>query len=154
MNKKRIVICGSMSFYNQMISAQNLLTKNLIPSVLPDDDENMALNLSTQKFEEYKRKISFQYLKKIKNPKTWSILVINPKKHDISSYIGPNTFAEIAVAFSNKKKVYLMYGIPNVYEDELLAWRAISLNGIIDTLLYDYKEVCYRENSQLQLVAD
>ncbi len=154
MNKKRIVICGSMSFYDQMVLAHDSLLKNMIPSVLPADDEDMALKLSNHQFESYKRKVSFRYLEKIRDFKTWCVLVINPKKHGIINYIGPNTFAEISVSFSNRKKVYLMYGIPSVYEDELQAWRATSLNGILDKLIIHYNEVCYRENQQLELFPD
>ena len=154
MNKKRIVICGSMSFYEQMVLAHNSLLKNMIPSVLPADDKDMALKLSNHKFEDYKRKVSFRYLTQIRDLKTWCVLVINPKRHGIINYIGPNTFAEIAVAFSNRKKVYLMYGIPNIYEDELQAWRATSLNGILDKLIIHYNEVCCKENQQLGLFPD
>ena len=79
MNKKRIVICGSMSFYDQMVLAHDSLLKNMIPSVLPADDEDMALKLSNYQFEGYKRKVSFRYLEKIRDFKTWCVLVINPK---------------------------------------------------------------------------
>ena len=151
MEKKRIVICGSMSFYDQMLLVHNSLLNNMIPSVLPADDEEMALKLTNYQFEDYKRRVSFRYLKKIRDLKTWCVLVINPKKHGISDYIGPNTFAEIAVAFSNRKKIYLMYDIPSVYEDELQAWRAISLNGILDQLISNYNEICLKDDRQLKL---
>lgn len=154
MSTKRIVICGSMSFYDQMVRVNEMLSKDLIPSVLPMDDDDKAFNLTKEKFEEYKRRVSFQYLKKIRSPETWSVLVINSEKHAIENYIGPNSFAEIAVAFANKKKVYLMYGVPDVYEDELLAWRAISLNGSIDRMISDFRKVCMIDNSQLMLFPD
>jgi len=154
MKKKRIVICGSMNFYKQMVSAHDSLLKNTIPSVLPADDEDMAIKLSDHQFEDYKRKVSFRYLEKIRDFNTWSVLIINPKKHGINDYIGPNTFAEIAVAFSNRKKIFLLYGIPSAYEDELQAWRATSLNGRLDQLIIEYNEVCNYENKQLELFPD
>lgn len=154
MKNKRIVICGSMSFYDQMLRVHEALFKNMIPSVLPADDEEMALKLNTHQFENYKRRISFRYLKKIRDARTWCVLVINPKKHGIMDYIGPNTFAEIAVAFSNKKKIYLLYGIPNIYEDELKAWNAVSLDGTLDRLMGHYNDIYIYENRQLSLFPD
>lgn len=154
MDPKRIVICGSMSFYDQMVKVNSTLDRSKIPSILPLDDDEKAFDLSKNQFETYKRRVSFQYLKKIRSPHTWSILVINHNKHGIENYIGPNSFAEIAVAFANKKKVYLMFGVPSVYEDELYAWRAISLNGSLNGLISDYQEYCYSANRQLMLFSD
>ena len=151
MKKKIIVICGSMSFYEQMLLIHNSLLNINISSILPADDEDMAMKLSDHQFEDYKRKVSFRYLEKIRAFNTWGILVVNPKKHNINNYIGPNTFAEIAVAFSNRKKVYLLYGTPSVYDDELQAWRAQPLNGRIDQIITDYNSAISYENKQISL---
>ncbi len=154
MSKKQIVICGSMSFYKQMSEVHCILQENNIPSVLPADDDQMALKLTNKQFEDYKRVVSFRYLEKIRSFHTWGVLVFNLKKHDMCDYIGPNTFAEIAVSFSNRKKVYLMFGIPSVYEDELRAWRVNSLDGKIEKLVDDYKRAIRLEDQQFSLFAD
>jgi len=154
MSKKQIVICGSMSFYQQMSEVCSILQENNIPAILPADDDQMLLKLTSEQFEDYKRIVSFRYLEKIRNFNTWGILVFNLKKHNINDYIGPNTFAEIAVSFSNRKKVYLMFGMPCVYEDELRAWRACSLNGQIERLVDDYRKAIRLEDQQYSLFMD
>jgi hypothetical protein len=75
-------------------------------------------------------------------------------KYDISHYIGPNTFAEVAVAFAQSKKIYLLNGIPSVYEDELIAWRVIPLFGALHQLIDDFHKSYLRETSQLYLFDD
>lgn len=140
-----------MSFYEQMRAIHNSLNAINIASILPADDEGMVLKLSAHQFEGYKRAVSFRYLEKIRGFNTWGVLVINHRKHNINDYIGPNTFAEIAVAFSNRKKVYLLFGIPSVYEDELRAWRAIPLNGKLPQLITDYNRSISFDDQQLSL---
>lgn len=82
-----------------------------------------------------------KHIRKIRdNEKTFGILVMNIDKHGIPNYIGPNTFAEIAVAITHYKKVYLFQGIPAFYRDELVAWNVIGLNGDIDRIIKDYWE--------------
>lgn len=147
--KKRIVICGSMSSYGQMLELQNELSSNNVSSIIPSNDDDKVLSLTQLQFEIYKRKISFRYLKKIRHPSTWAILIVNPKKYDIKNYIGPNTFAEIAIAFAQRKKIYLINDIPTVYHDELFAWRVISLNGNLSSMIQDYNDVC--KNPQMNL---
>ena len=66
---------------------------------------------------------------------------MNCDKYGVSDYIGPNTFAEVAVALTHYKRIYLYQGIPDFYRDELVAWRAICLNGDTQRIISDYRQV-------------
>lgn len=148
---KRIVICGSISFYSECIRIQRILRESDILSLIPTDDDEIKNRISEEMFQDYKRKASFDHIKKIRDPRTFGILAVNFNKYDILHYIGPNTFAEVAVAFAQSKRIYLLNGIPNVYEDELLAWRVIPLFGDLQQLIDDFRQNYLRETSQLQL---
>lgn len=149
--KQRIVICGSMSSYNLFSQIRNLLENEGVNAVIPDSDEEILIKYPNINFEEHKRKASFNYLTKIKDPATRAILAVNPRKYDVDNYIGPNTFAEIAVAFAQKKKIYLLYSSPSMYEDELVAWNTISLNGNLDILKRDLYKIMNDNPKQLSL---
>lgn len=152
--KQRIVICGSMSFYGDMIEIRNTLQKNNIPSIVPEEENEVIASLSEEAFMAFKLRVSFNYLKKIRSPETVAILVTNKDKHGVIDYIGPNTFAEIAVAFAQQKKIFLLQGIPENYNDELEAWGAIPLYGFLNKL-FEYYEIDNRKrNMQMDLFPD
>ena len=152
--KQRIVICGSMSFYGEMLEIQNFLKNNGVLSIVPEAEEQYAAMLSERDFEAFKCRVSYQYLKKIRAPETVAILAVNRDKHGIRDYIGPNTFAEIAVAFAQGKKIFLLQELPDVYMDELRAWGVIPLDGSISTILQYYRAEIERPTRQLTLFKD
>ncbi len=82
-----------------------------------------------------KRALSLRYFRRIRSrAATGAILVANYTKGRRTNYIGANTFAEIAVAFSAGKPIYLLNGIYPPLKDELVAWGAIALNGKLGRL--------------------
>ena len=127
--KQRIVICGSMSFYGDMLAIQKCLEDEGIPAVVPEPEDQYIGSMSEEDFASFKRAVSYKYLKVIRAPETVAVLAVNKDKHGVSDYIGPNTFAEIAVAFAQRKKVFLLQGVPESYVDELVAWEVIPLDG-------------------------
>lgn len=56
------------------------------------------------------------------------------KKNGVKNYIGPNSFAEVAMGFYNKKKVFLKNDIYEPYKDELLGWEVIPLKGDLEKM--------------------
>jgi len=147
----RIVLCGSMSFFGDIIAIQRDLGKHGIPAIVPEAEDEYIAALSEENFAEFKRRVSFRYLKKIRSPETIAILAVNRDKHGIHDYIGPNTFGEIAVAFAQRKKIFLLQGIPVDYEDELRAWGAVALDGNIENLLRRYRAAAFVDARQLRL---
>ena len=70
----------------------------------------------------------------IANKKTDIVLAVNVTKNGIDKYIGPNTFAEIAMAFYFNKKIYLLNDIYEPYKDELEGWNTIALKGNLENI--------------------
>ncbi len=148
---RRVVLCGSMGAYSDILAISSHLNKLQVPTVVPEIEDENVQRLSANTFEDFKRRVSFQYLKKIRDPRTFAVLAVNVDRHGIPDYIGPNTFAEIAVAFAQSKKIYLLQGMPDDYTDELSAWRTVPVHGNLERLVGDFKRLCMAEDSQLRL---
>lgn len=149
---KRIVLIGSMGVYHQILDVAQRLGNFGIQAIPPEPEEEIAQQLTLFDLEQFKRRVSFAHLRKIRDPRTYCVLAINPDRHGILNYIGPNTFAEIAVAFAQSKKIYLFQGISEAYSDELSAWRSTSLRGNLKQLISDFKTDCMVEDPQLRLL--
>lgn len=119
-----ITIVGSMSFYNEYLRIKQTLEakghKIIVP--LPNemyrkDEKNPKLK-AMQDFND-------------NLDKSDAILVANFEKHGKKHYIGINSIMEIGMAFNRNKKVFLLYDIPEGYEEELKAIGCIILKGDI-----------------------
>ena len=111
LEKKHIVICGSMSNYQEMLACQKKLERHYIPSIVPKEENDLIQRLSVEDFNVFKRDVSNQYLRKIREKNVIAILVVNSTKESIPNYIGANTFAEIAMAFCWRRRIFLLYDI-------------------------------------------
>jgi len=149
--KRRIVIIGSMSVYENMVNIAAELNTVGIKTIVPEAESEVVRQMSLSEFDEFKRRVSWAYIKKIRDPRTFCVLAMNLDRHGIMNYIGPNTFAEIAVAFAQSKRIYLYQGMPDAYFDELSAWGCFSLNGCLDAIINDYRKLCLKVDKQLQL---
>ena len=129
----KIVISGSMSFYDDMQNYASILQKRGLEVIIPEEDDWDSIPAS--KIMEYKRQVSIKHFDEIASQSTDGILVLNQRKKDIDNYIGANTFAEIAIAFYFKKKIYILNEYYEPYNDELEGWGAIPLNGNINNML-------------------
>lgn len=150
-SEMRIVICGSMGAFKTMQEIQSSLIENNIRAIIPQPEDHLKPNLTPEEFSEFKRKVSHAYLRKIRDPRTFGVLAVNPDKYEIQNYIGPNTFAEIAVAFTQHKRIFILNGIPSVYEDEIIAWRGMCLNGDLGRLIDIYNSSVKKNLTQLTL---
>lgn len=149
---KRIVLIGSMGVYSNVLQFAAQLNSSGIATIVPEEEDSVVQQLSLFDFEQFKRRVSFAYLRKIRDPRTYCVLAINIDRHGILNYIGPNTFAEIAVAFAQSKKIYLIQGVPEAYADELSAWRATALNGNLQKLISDFTADCMVDDPQMRLI--
>jgi hypothetical protein len=140
-----------MSFYSEFIRIRCILDQHRANSVIPSNDDQIRSKFDNFDFDEYKRKSSMAHIRQIRRPETFGILVVNLPKHGIRDYIGPNTFAEVAVAFSRSKRIYLAYDIPEFYIDELRAWQVIPLAGDLSQLITDYESARHCASEQLEL---
>ena len=121
---KRIVLCGSMKLKEKIFETEKILKNKGYEVVTPKEF----------KVEMTKGDATKLHFDEITNEKTNIVLAGNLTKNGIENYIGPNTFAEIAMAFYFNKKIYLLNDIYEPYRDELEGWNVIPLNGNLDNL--------------------
>jgi hypothetical protein len=138
-----------MSFVPDMVRISELLAARNVVSVLPDDVDLTAEYGTPEQYNRFKRGVSRAHINKVRDPQTIGIVVVNINKRGIRGYIGPNTFAEIAIAFADAKKIFVMNGIPSGFGDELNAWGVRDLNGNLEPLVSEYHEQCRQDRSQL-----
>ncbi|WP_041358030.1 hypothetical protein [Methylorubrum extorquens] len=149
---RRVVICGSMTFYGEMLRIQELLERSDVPTELPDAEGELVAGLDPAEYERFKRRVSLAHLRRVRHRMTFAVLVLNLDKHDRPDYIGPSTYAEIAMASAFSKPVYLLGNVPSAYAGELAAWKAVPLNGRMERLVEDYWASCVpRPQPQMRL---
>lgn len=144
MRAKNVVICGSMAFYDKMLELSEYMRDNGIATVIPKEENIERATLSENEFNNFKRRVSRQYLSKIRERSTYAILVLNEEKRGNLNYIGANTMVEISMAFCWGRPIYLYNGFYEPLQDELMAWNAICLNKNLDRLIKDYREEKYK----------
>lgn len=148
---QRIVVCGSMAFYVNMLEQKQHLRQSGIHALIPNIDDQLMEPISEEIHQKAKRQASMRHIRRIRDEKTFAILVVNIDKYGIRDYIGPNSFAEIAIALAHYKRIYLYQGIPDFYKDELLSWQVIPLEGNLSRLISDYRKVTSANEIQLAL---
>lgn len=150
---KKIIICGSMMFYNEMLKCQKQLEEWEIEAIVPKEEENIINNFNEKQFLEFKKKVSRAYLKKIRDKETAGVLIYNAEKNGIPNYIGANTLVELAMAFTWNRKIFLFHDIYLPLKDELQAWDCICLNGNLEYLkdLFTNKNLATEKSKYVQL---
>src|SRR5258705_13420377 len=93
-DQPRLVICGSMSFHRDILEIRDQLQRAGVPCLVPKAEDRVKAQCSPEEFEAFKRNVSHEYLKEIRHKRTFGILAVNKDKHNIPSYIAPNTFGE------------------------------------------------------------
>ena len=137
----KIVICGSMKFSKEMLKIKEKLNSlGLNDVVVPRDADKYASNQLAEEnsYESIKNKIEEDLIRshyeEIKNAD--AVLIVNYDKNGIANYIGGNSFLETAFAHVLKKKLYLLFEIPNMsYSDELKAMQPIILNNDLSKII-------------------
>lgn len=145
---KKVVICGSMQFYEEMVLCRKILAEKGINAIIPKEEADIIDACTEDEFRIFKRKVSSAYLKKIREKDTMAILVYNGEKRGIPNYIGANTLVEIAMAFTWNRRIYLYNDIYTPLADELLAWECISLNTDLQKIVIDWKGEDQKKNEE------
>lgn len=139
----KITLCGSIAFYDQMLSVKQQLEKlgheiQLPPLQIKDEQGHL---ISVKKYYELrkeetsekswiwnrKREAMTAHFGKI----AWSdaILVLNYDKNSVSGYIGANTLIEMGVALHLSKPIFLFKSMPEIsYKEEILGMRPQVIN--------------------------
>ena len=133
----KITICGSIKFFDDMVTLQKKLEKLghevLMPIKAPGVDYWAEDNTSRVTAKKTLELIN-EHFHKIE--KSDAILVVNLTKGDIKNYIGANTFLELGFAHYLGKRIYLLNPIPEqpYILDEVLTIDPIILEGNIENL--------------------
>tara|TARA_Y100000815_G_scaffold72800_1_gene61562 strand:+ start:20745 stop:21176 length:432 start_codon:yes stop_codon:yes gene_type:complete len=140
-----------MAFARRMDEICSRLAEQDVLAIAPDDVDTGAEFSDQKYYQRFKKEVSRRHIKKVRDPRTIGIVVANYEKYGTPSYIGANTFAEIAIAFADNKAIFLLDGIPANYSDELSAWGVHDLRGSLDPLVFRYRDRCRKDLSQLRL---
>ncbi len=121
---KNIVICGSIKLKEDIL---------LVGRRLEEKGYNVLYPVECM---EGKPKIiaSKAHFNRIADKENDTVLIVNNTKNGIENYIGPNSFAEIAMAFHYEKRIILLNDIYMPYEDELVGWNVETLKGDLNNL--------------------
>ena len=133
----KITLCGSIKFIKEMIEVKSGLEEQGHDILLPlsaEKNETKAFwnELKKNKIEEFvslKGERMKGHFNKIKSSD--AVLVLNYDKEGKINYIGPNTFLEMAVAFDNGKKIFVLNPLPDYDQnyEELISLSPIIINS-------------------------
>lgn len=115
------------------------------------NDEKLWQDHDIFSFDKFINQSYQETIRRIRNPKTYGVIVFNQDLYNIPNYIEPSIFAAIAIAMTQGKKVYLIYDYPELYEKELRSWDCILINGDINVAYQDVKKKIRIDNQQLKL---
>lgn len=146
MKTKTITICCSANFFKESTEIEKELKKLGFKVKLPSTAYKMK---KTKNFDVSKHKLwrtNPQYyniksrlirghFKKV--IECDAILVLNHEKNGIKGYIGPNTLMEMAIAFHNKKPIYIFNQITEtaLYKEEIYGMGSIIINEDLTKIL-------------------
>jgi len=129
-----ITICGSMQFHKEMASVRDQLLARGFKVFVPGELDDIHKNESYMDTDEERITVKIEYdfirehFRKIEQAD--AILILNYEKKGIPGYIGGNTFLEMGYAFGLGKKVYLLYGVPDMdYKTEMFAIQPVVIDG-------------------------
>lgn len=142
--KKKITVCGSVKFRNEMVEARDKLNEIGYEGIICQVMEDLALGRNPEllkKVEENHAQVKKEggFIKWYYNSIVDSdaILVLNYDKGDIKDYIGGNTLMEMAFAHVHDKKIFLLNPAPEIsYRDEIIAMDPIILNGDLSKISF------------------
>lgn len=139
----KLTICGSSAFAEKMVEYKRLLQELGHGVIVHPEYEarvrgerpEIAARMAAGEHAAIKKENG--YIKWYYNAIVGSdgILVLNFEKKGVPNYIGGNTLMEIAFAYVNDKKVFLLNPVPEVsYKDEIEAMYTKILDGDLRAL--------------------
>jgi hypothetical protein len=147
-----IAICTSANFYRQAVEIQAVIEKQGYTVIIPQTAEKMKKNgdydashyrtwLVNDKDYHKKTKLMHDHFDEI--DKADAILVLAYEKHGIKNYIGGNVLMEMAMAFHQRKPIFVGNELPkeSAYLEELLAMQPILLHDNFANFDKEYKKL-------------
>lgn len=143
---KTITICSSALFYKHVMEIKEQLEARGFVVLVPKTALSMA---KTGDFEvlqyktwfgdanDYHKKADYMLSHFDEVTKGDAVLVVNDAKHGVAGYIGPNVLMEMALAFYQRKPIYILNGLPDdsPFEEELKGMMPVILKGDLAQIL-------------------
>ncbi len=146
-----LVLCGHNLFLNSMNDVRKWFAERNIYCYISYNDEKLWQYHDIFSYDKFINQSYQETIRRIRNPKTYGIIVFNQDLFNIPNYIEPSVFASIAIAMTQGKKVYLVYDYPELYEKELKSWNCIMTNGDINLIYREIKKKIIMDEMQLKL---
>ncbi|MBL7159246.1 hypothetical protein ISS85_02125 [Candidatus Microgenomates bacterium] len=130
----RIVICGSMTFAQEMINTAKKLEEKghqvFFPPLAPEFVDGRRTKDCGGEDVSAKKHIDALNLFYQEIKKADAILVLNYTKRGIDNYIGANSLIEMAFAHVLGKKIFILNPTPQMdYSSEIIFMEPVVLNG-------------------------
>lgn len=142
-----ITLCGSIAFIQNMLQAKQVLenaghTVQMPPTHITAEDGSQMpvldyynMRKAAEPYNTWVWQTKAAAMRNHFNKVVWcdAVLVVNEDKNGIPSYIEPNTFLEVGLAFHLSKKIYLLHSLPQQdFTEELLGMGVVELQGSLD----------------------
>jgi hypothetical protein len=132
---KKIAICGSMVFFDQMSELRDQLLQIGVEAWLPEEEERRVSldDLEEAEVVRLKSRYITAHLKKIKESD--AVLVANYAKNGIIGYIGSNTLMQMAFALAFDKPIYVLFEPgPQACKEEFLGLGTFVIDGNLNSI--------------------
>lgn len=147
-----ITICSSANFYKQVGELQEELEKQgltaIIPAMATKMKENGDFDVSHYKTwfadpNDYHKKAALMRGHFDEVAKADAILVVNNEKHGVANYIGGNVLMEMALAFYQRKPIFILNEIPedSSFAEEIKGFEPVVLRGDASQLAEEYAKL-------------
>ncbi len=134
---KRVVIVGSMTFHKEMQALKRVLVERGWTAFAPGDEApgDYPINLKEKAARKVQYDVFTLYHREIDAGDV--VLCYNAEKNGTPGYIGANALIELGYGAALKKRLYLLFQLPDVpyYREELLAMSVIPLHENLDNLV-------------------
>lgn len=117
----KVRIIGSMIFYDKYLVIKKELESMGHEVIIPLEDEHYSNHSDIKKAA----------MEQFDNDLEWcdALLMVNYEKHGVKDYIGINSIMEIGMAFNRKKKIFVLFNIPDNCKEEFSSIGVVELNS-------------------------
>lgn len=128
-----IVLCGSMTFFDEMneIASQLRAIGHTVVAPVYAESEQLGDEITLEE----KHTLMVEYFDEIQQCD--AVLVYNAPKRGVAGYIGANTLIEMAVACAAKKQIYLWEAVGEIAaKEEIEAMLPIVIDKNVGQINY------------------
>lgn len=144
---KTITMCSSAAFYKHVMDVKQelealgfsvLVPKTAITMAEKNDFDVTHYKTWYNEAKDYDKKADFMLAHFDKVAEGDAILVVNDAKHGVDGYIGPNVLMEMALAFYQRKPIFILNDLPlnSPFEEELKGMMPVILKGDLKNLSF------------------